>query len=138
MRKHNDTFGWLVLFGFLLLLAGCTKHAQPTAVPRPTPDELDIYVMLTEKYTSYDVIVQVYDVPVSETLRRLHALQAVTPPTGLEALHQKAIDGYSYICEGKQLLPGANSVVRAEAFFMIEWGISRLLDYREHLDQAQQ
>jgi hypothetical protein len=46
------------------------------------------------------------------------------------------VNAYRHICAGKLLLPRADNVLRAEAFFMIDWGIALLKDYRERLDQA--
>ncbi len=119
----------LVLLGLPLLLA-CRV---PTAMPLPTPDERAIYAMMTEKYTSWGIIFSVQDMSADESARILQALQAIQPPQGLEALHEQALDAYRHICKGKLLLPGADSLVRAEAYFMIDWGIGRLLEYREQL-----
>ena len=126
---------WLVWLSILLLLEGCARPAESTATPYPTPDDLTIYSMLTEKYTSTDLILRIYDMPVDETARILRALRSIEPPAGLEVLHEQALDAYQYICDGKLLLPGARKELRAEALFMIDWGIGQLLDYREQLDK---
>ena len=96
---------------------------------------MDVYTMLTEKYTSFDATLRVYDISADDAARILRALQAIRPPPGLEALHEQALDAYRHICRGKLLLPGADSVLRSEAHFMLDWGISLLRDYRERLDQ---
>lgn len=93
--------------------------------------------MLTAKYTSYEVIWHIYDMSPDEAARILQALQAIEPPAGFEALHEQALDAYRMICKAKLLLPGADPVLRSEAYFVIDWGISRLKDYREQLDQLQ-
>jgi hypothetical protein len=126
-----------VLFVLLSVCAACAGYPVPVptqALPPPTPDALDIYAMMMEKYTSPSAIVGIYSQSAEEAGRRLRALLAVQPPAGLEALHQEAVDGYHYIREGMLLIPGANSVTRAEALFMIDWGVSRLWDYRERTD----
>lgn len=92
-------------------------------------------MMLTIKYTSYDVILRIYDMSPDEVARILLALQSIEPPNGFEALHEQALDAYRIICKGKLLLPGADPVLRSEAYFAIDWGISLLRDYRERLDQ---
>jgi len=125
------------LFVLLFVCNSCIGHSTPTPISAPvpsTPDSLDVYAMMTEKYTSPSAIVGIYDLAAEEAGRRLRALQAIQPPAGLEALHQEAIDGYQYIYEGMLLVPGANNVTRAEALFMIDWGISRPWDYREQMD----
>ncbi len=128
-----------MLFSFLLSFTTCSRPAQPTktltATPLPTPDEVGIYIMLTEKYTAPLVILQIDDMTADEAARILQALQAIEPPFRLEALHEQALDAYRQICMGKLLLPGSDSVLRADAYFMIDWGISRLLDYREKLEK---
>lgn len=106
-------------------------------MPPPTPDALGIYVTLTEKYTSYEAIWRIYDMSPDEAARILQALQAIEPPAGFEALHEQALDAYRMICKAKLLLPGADPVLRSEAYFVIDWGISRLKDYCEQLDQLQ-
>ena len=137
-NQWGHTFRWLVLLSCVLSLGGCTGQAEPTATPPATPDHLAIYLMLTEKYTSPTVIVRICDMPTDETTRILHALESISPPAGLEPLHEQAVDAYRYICQGKRLLPGTRGVLRAEGLFMIDWGIGRLLDYREQVDQWRQ
>jgi len=108
---------------------------EPTPSPTPTPDDLTRYILATERYTSYGAIVYVNDMPADDGIRILCALQAIEPPEELRELHEQAIKAYREISEGKLLLPGADSELRAEAYFMIEWGIGLLLDYREQLDK---
>jgi len=126
-----------VLFVLLSMCASCAGYvvpAQPPTLVPPTPDALDIYFMMMEEYTSPDAIVGIYDQSAEEIGRRLRAILAVQPPAGLEVLHQEAVDAYQYIREGMLLVPGERSVMRAEALFMIDWGISRLWGYREQTD----
>jgi len=123
----------LLSFIGLVTLSSCTARAQPTATPRPTPGPVDIYIMLTDSYTSPAAILQVYNISADDATRIIRALQAVEPPAGLETLHQQALDAYVFICNGKLLLPGADNVLRSEALFMVDWGIARLWDYREQL-----
>lgn len=104
-------------------------------MPVPTPDELTRYIVATERYTSYGAIVFVNDMSADGATSALRALQAIEPPEDLMALHEQAVKAYREICKGKLLLPGADSEVRAEAYFMIEWGIGLLLDYRQQLDR---
>lgn len=142
LAKWGHVLRWLVLFGIFLSLIGCARHAEPTRTPTrtplPTPDPLAIYAMLTEKYTTFQVIMSVYDMTADDAARMLQALQGIEPPARAEALHEQALDAYRQICAGKLLLPGADSVLRADAYFMIDWGISRLLDYREKLENLQE
>ena len=141
--KRERALRWVMLSGLLLLLIGCVKHTRPsgasapTATLPPTPDNMAIYIMLTDKYTAFHVIMSIDEMTANEAARILQALQAIEPPVSLEALHEQAVDAYEQICIGKLLLPGSDSVERAEAYFMIDWGISRLLDYREQLDSLQ-
>jgi hypothetical protein len=133
---------WLVRFSLLLSLIGCVRLAEPTRTPTrtplPTPDELAIYVMLTDRYTAPYIIMQIHDMSADEAARILRALQAVEPPPRAEELHQQALNAYQQICAGKLLLPGSDSVLRADAYFMIDWGISRLVDYHEELERMRQ
>jgi hypothetical protein len=133
---------WLVRFSLLLSLIGCARLAEPTRTPTrtplPTPDELAIYVMLTERYTAPYVIMQIDDMTADEAARILRALQTIEPPPRAEELHQQVLDAYQQICAGKLLLPGSDSVLRADAYFMIDWGIGRLVDYHEKLARLRQ
>lgn len=138
--RRRRVLCWLVLLSLTLALACCTEPTQateltvPTAEPFPTPDERAIYAMMTEKYTSWHAIFSIGDMSVDEAARILSALQAIQPPADLEAMHEQALDAYRNICKGKLLLPNADNLVRAEANFLVDWGIGRLLDYREQLD----
>jgi len=129
-----------VLLSLMLAVACRTEPTEPagfvvpTANPFSTPDEYAIYAMMTEKYTSWEVIFSTADMSVDEAARILSALQAIQPPAELKALHEQAVDAYRSICMGKLLLPNADNLVRAEAHFMVDWGVGRLLDYREQLD----
>jgi hypothetical protein len=130
------------LYGFLLLslamaLANCARSATPTITPPPTPDALDIYTMLTAEYTSPSVIATIYDMSADNAARIVRALQAIEPPPGLETLHEQAVNAYRHICAGKLLLPGADAVLRSEAYFMVDWGIALLKDYEERLAKEQ-
>jgi hypothetical protein len=130
------------LYGFLLLsltvaLANCAQAATPTITPLPTPDALDIYIMLTAKYTSPSMIATIYDMSADSAARIVRALQAIEPPPGLETLHEQVVNAYRHICAGKLLLPGADPVLRSEAYFMVDWGIALLKDYEEHLAKEQ-
>ena len=133
--------GYLVLAFSVLSPFGCVGRTQPgtppTATPRPVPSDVAIYLMLTERYASLATIMRVQEMPVDEAARILQALQAVEPPSGFEALHDQALDAYRQITAGKLLLPGSDSELRSEAYFMIDWGIARLLDYREKLEARQ-
>jgi hypothetical protein len=119
----------------LLLLTGCARPVEPTATTVPTPDEVTRYIAATERYTSYAAIGYINDMFAVDANSILRALQAIEPPEQLEALHEQALSAYRHIYEGKLLLPGAGSELRAEGFFMIEWGIGRLLEYRQELDR---
>jgi len=127
---------WLVLLGLAVSVSSCARVLEPIVTARPTPDEFAIYRMLTEKYTSPAAIVGVHQMSADEAARILRALQSVEPPEGYEALHEQALDAYRQICKGKLLLVGADSMVRAEAYFMVDWGISRLWDYHERMSEV--
>jgi hypothetical protein len=92
--------------------------------------------MMVSKYTSWDIMFGIPDMSTAESERILSALEAIQPPTDLQALHEQAIRAYQYIVDGKRLLPGADSMLRAEAVFMIDWGIALLRAYREQFDEA--
>jgi len=126
----------LLLLGLCMVLTNCAQAATPTVTPLPTPDALDIYIMMTAKYTSPSVILSVYDMSADEAARILRALQAVQAPPELQTLHEQAVSAYQHICAGKLLLPRANNVLRSEALFMVDWGIALLKDYRERVDQV--
>lgn len=130
---------WLVRFSLLLSLMGCSRLAEPTRMPTrtplPTPDDLAIYVMLTERYTAPYVIMQIENMSADDAARILRALQAVEPPARAAELHQQVLDAYQQVCAGKLLLSGADSELRADAYFMIDWGISRLVDYHDKLER---
>jgi hypothetical protein len=113
-------------------VASC-QAAQPTPTPR-LPDERELYAMMTDRYTSWDVIYQVQSMSAGEASRMLMALQAIHPPSGLESLHEQSINAYQHICSGTLLLPGADSVLRSEARFMVDWGMACLIEYREQLE----
>ena len=125
--RCRDVARWLGLFGLLLLLVGCGRSTEPTPVPTPdeptpaptpTPDDLIRYIMATERYTSYGAVIYVNDMSAGEVARVLRAMQAIEPPEELEALHEQALEAYREICNGKLLLPGAESELRAEAYFI--------------------
>ena len=124
-----------MLLALAVIGAVCTPFVHPTATPYPTPDEVSIYLMLTDKYTSLDAIVHIYDMSADDAARVLQALQSIEPASGFEMLHEQVLDAYRYICRGKLLLPGADNLLRAEAYFMVDWGISCLLDYRQQVDK---
>lgn len=138
--KQRCALYWLVWFSVILVPACHTAPTEsmelvvPTAKLLPTPDDRAIYSMMTEKYTSWDVIFSIGDMSANEAARILGALLAIEPPADLEVMHEQAVDAYRYICKGKLLLPGADNLVRAEAHFMVDWGVGRLRDYREQLD----
>lgn len=125
---------WLWALG-LLLLTCCARHSEPTATPPPTPDEVTRYIVATERYTSYGVIGYMDEMSAGDAVRLLSGLQSIQPPADVEALHGQALRGYRQIRDGKTLLLGAGSELRAEAYFMIEWGVRLLLDYRQELDR---
>jgi hypothetical protein len=139
--KWRRIVGCLVLAFSLLSPFGCASRTHPSAPPTATsrliPSDMAIYLMLTERYTSLATIMRVQEMTVDEVARILQALQAVEPPSGYEALHDQALDAYRQITAGKLLLPGSDSELRSEAYFMIDWGITRLLDYREKLEASQ-
>jgi len=125
---------WMILSA--IGLASC-RAEQPTPTA-PVPDERALYAMMTDGYTSWAAIANIRDISADEAARRLKALQAIRPPSGLESLHEQAVNAYQHICGGKLLLPGADSVLRAEAYFMVDWGRICLMDYREELDRLLQ
>ena len=135
-RITRGKWPWLAwaLLGLSLSFSSCSERATPTATPLLTPDARTLYVMMTDRYTSVERIFGAHVMSSTEAARILRALQAIEPPQHLESLHERAVDGYRHIVEGKLLLPEADNVVRAEALFMVDWGISLLLDYRERLD----
>ncbi len=130
--------GWLGLLSLVIVLCSLgncrSMTAAPTATPVPTPDEHSIYLMMTQGYTSWEVLYSIHQMSQQEAARILRALEAVQPPEGLEALHQEAVSAYQYILGGKLLLPTTDNLVRAEAYFMVDWGIALLTGYRERVD----
>jgi hypothetical protein len=126
-----------MLLGLCVAVGNCAQAATPAVAPRPTPDALDIYIMMTAKYTSPSFIATIYDISADDAARIVRALQAIEAPPGLQTLHEQAVSAYQHITAGKLLLPGSQNVLRSEAYFMIDWGIALLKDYRERLDDAQ-
>ena len=127
----------LALLTLVITVSGCVWESDPSVTVRPTPNERAIYWMLVEKYTFPAITMSIDAMSADEAARMLSAMQGIKPPEGCEALHEQALDAWRQICMGKLLLVGADSMVRAEAYFMVDWGVSRLIDYREHIDQAQ-
>ncbi|MBC7264566.1 MAG: hypothetical protein H5T64_09485 [Chloroflexi bacterium] len=123
----------LIVVGLGLALVGC--QLKPTPTPIPTPDALGIYLILVDDYTSLNTIVQMRDRAPDEIQRMEMAMQAIVPPPDLRQLHLQALEAFNYIYEGLSLLPApGDNVLVAEANFMVDWGISRLMEYRELLD----
>ena len=127
--RRGGLFCTFVLLGLGAVLTHCAQPATPTATPRPTPTALEIYVMMTDRYTSFDVIVTIYAMSAEQAGRILHALQAIEAPPDLQELHEQAVSAYEHVYSGKMLLPGADPVLRSEAYFMVDWGISLLIGY---------
>lgn len=133
-RPGSYLYGLLPL-GLCIALCSCAQAATPTAILRPTPDAVDIYIMMTEKYTSASVILSIYSMSADDAARIVRALQAIEAPYDLQDLHEQAVSAYQHVCAGKLLLPGSDNVLRSEALFMVDWGIALLKDYRERLDE---
>lgn len=121
--------------GLVAALVSCAQSATPTIALRPTPDALDIYFMMMERYTSPSAIAGIYDMSADDASRMLRALESIEAPPELRSRHEQAANAYQHICAGKLLLPGADNVLRSEAYFVIDWGIALLEDCREHLDE---
>jgi len=137
--NRRDIQGWVVACWIVLIvllpLVACGRPVEPTPTPSPTPDEVQRYIMATERYTSYGAIVHANELSARGVAGVIRALQAISPPATVDDLHAQALEAYRQIYEGKVLLPGADSELRAEAYFMIEWGTGLLLDYREKLEK---
>lgn len=134
LARRERALLFFVLLSLSLLCACREERALSTATPLPTPDDRALYDMMTAKYTSWDVIFSVYDMSADESARILSALESIQPPADLQGMHAQAIRAYQHIVRGKLLLPGARGELRAEAQFMVEWGISLLLDCREQVE----
>jgi hypothetical protein len=126
-----------MLLGLCVAVGSCAQAATRTVTPPPTPDALDIYIMMTAEYTSPSVILTIYDMSADDAARIVRALQAIEAPPELQTLHEQAVSAYQQICAGKLLLPRSDNVLRSEAYFMVDWGIALLKDYQERLDQEQ-
>lgn len=123
----------LIAVALELTLVGCLL--KPTPTPIPTPDALGIYLMLVADYTSLDTIVQMRDRTPDDVQRMEMAMEAIVPPPDLRELHLQALEAFEYIYKGLSLLPApGDNVLVAEANFMVDWGISRLMEYRDLLD----
>lgn len=136
VRRSNLLYG-LLLVALGLALVGCAPPATPTAVPVPTPDPVDIYVQMAGRYTSLNLILSIGDLSAEDVDRIVRALIAIEAPPGLEDLHEQAVTGWKWVSDGKLLLPGADGRLRAEAYFMMEWGMGMLFDYLERLSQIE-
>lgn len=135
-RLSSRLYGPL-LVGLCLALAGCAPAATPTPVPAPTPDPVDIYIRMTESYTSPGVILAIGELSAEDVDQIVRAMMAIEAPAGLEDLHEQAVSGWKWVSDGKWLLPGADGRLRSEAYFMMEWGMGLLIDYRERLSQVE-
>ncbi len=130
-------FSGLVLLVLCIALGSCGPAATPTVTPSPTPDAVDIYIMMTRRYTSPAFVLTLGDMSAEDVDRIVRALQDIQAPAELQDLHEQAVSGWKWVSDGKLLLPGADGQLRAEAYFMMEWGMGLLLDYWERLNQVE-
>ena len=130
-------FSGLALLALCMALGSCRLAATPTVVPSPTPDPVDIYIMMTQRYTSPAFVLTLGDMSAEDVDRIVRALQDIQAPAELQDLHEQAVSGWKWVSDGKLLLPGADGQLRAEAYFMMEWGMGLLLDYWERLSQVE-
>jgi hypothetical protein len=93
--------------------------------------------MTTERYTSPGALLTIGEMSAEDVDRVVRAMQAIEAPADLQELHAQAVSGWKWISDGKWLLPGADGVLRSEAYFMVEWGMSLLIDYWERLSQIE-
>ncbi len=135
--RRNALVGWLLFLGLCVALGNCAPPATPTALPAPTPDPMDIYIQMVGRYTSLNAILAIGDLSAEDVDRIVRAMVAIEAPPGLEALHEQAVTGWKWVSDGKLLLPGADGRLRAEAYFMMEWGMGLLFDYLERLSQVE-
>jgi len=106
--------------------------AHPT--PLPTPSQRDVYLMVSGRYTSWQAIWRVHEMSADEAARILSALKGLQVPTELEHLHALALDGYGHVIGGKLLLPTRDPLLRAEGYFLVDWGISLLVEHRQSIE----
>ena len=130
-------FSGLVLLVLCIALGSCGPAATPTVTPSPTPDAVDMYIMMTQRYTSPAFVLTLGDMSAEDVDRIVRALQSIQAPAELQDLHEQAVSGWKWVSDGKLLLPGADGRLRAEAYFMMEWGMGLLLDYWERLSQVE-
>ena len=117
------------------VLSGCGIMPTPTPVPMPTPSEAEIYAMIMQDYTSPMAIMRVDRLSLRQIEDIQAALRAVKPPTDLIELHAQALRAYDFIYRGKfALTKPIRGETRAEAFFLVDWGIALLRAFDEDLE----
>lgn len=119
-----------------LLLVDCGQKATPKKEPSPTPDELEVYLRSVQDYTSVWVIASAEEKSPQELAAIIQALEATHPPAALAEAHALAIEAYGYIYEGVLIQPAfGEGELASEKYFLIDWGVSRLLEYRQMVDE---
>lgn len=115
------------------VLTGCT----PTEVPTPTPEEAweltpqeKEYLIKMRRYASFAAIVRARGISSGEADIILLELEYITPPPSLKDAHQKVMEGYRFIKEGRQILEKhPRGEEKAEGYFLIDWGIRYLFEF---------
>ena len=137
---HMSIRPWRLLLVLLVLgsqawLSSCAvSEDSARSTPPPTPSPRDVYLMISGRYTSWQAIWRVHEMSAGEAARTLSALKDLQVPTDLEHLHEMALDGYRHGIVGKLLLPTRDPLVRAEGYFLVDWGISLLVEHRQGVD----
>jgi poly-gamma-glutamate capsule biosynthesis protein CapA/YwtB (metallophosphatase superfamily) len=146
----------LALLTWLLLCPGCRPVPTPTPTatiaPSPTPPpsptaetplsfldpEVRLYLDETEPFASTIALVQAMSLSVGQLDEVLNQLREIIPPPDLAEAHEQLIAAYDYLRQGMAILsssPPPDNVLRAEGYFLQDWGLKCLRDHQEMVYQ---
>lgn len=136
----------MALMVVLPALAACKPTPSPMPTPFPTPTatptpaepdriqlspDVQIYLERMWPVASNVAIFTAQHKSSTELLIIVAEVKGVVPPQELEEAHAILVEGYELLAEGRIILEGApRPELRSEAFFMQDWGIRQLREYR--------
>ncbi len=137
-----------VVLAWLLAGTGClpAPTAVPTATVPPSPSpipedplsslkpEVRLYLIQTEPFTSASALREARYLSVEQLDVVLSQLDSIVPPADLAEAHEKLIAGYDFLRQGMVILsahPTPDGVLRAEGYFLLDWGMKTLRDHQE-------
>jgi hypothetical protein len=96
--------------------------------------EVRLYLIRTEPFVSDSALVEAPYLSVEQLDVVLSQLEVIVPPADLAETHEKLIAGYDFLRQGMVILsahPTPDGVLRAEGYFLQDWGMKTLREYRE-------